>query len=86
MGYYLIADLDVHKYNIYHIKKEKGLYSENYYHALVQLMREQTGHSIVGTLQDDAMNNTSIPNAETKDDTYFEPYFSQLWATQANNK
>ena len=79
MGHFIVADLDVKKYNIYHIKKDEGLYSETFYHDLVQLMREQTGHNIVGSLQTNSMNNVSFPDELIQEEKYFEPFYSQIW-------
>ena len=49
MCYYLIADLDVGKYEIYHISN-KDLF---YYDDFVKFLREKTGHDIRSSVQDE---------------------------------
>lgn len=69
MNYYLIADLDAKKFNIYHINDNKDFY-DNFRTFMVK----QTGNNIVAQVQNDPMRNTSIPDAGEKDEIYFEEF------------
>jgi hypothetical protein len=74
MCYYLIADLDVDKYEIYHISNKDPFYYDDF----VKFLREKIGHDIRGGVQDDSMRNTIIPSVKEKDFVYFEPYLQEF--------
>lgn len=74
MCYYLIADLDVGKYEIYHISNKDPFYYDDF----VKFLREKIGHDIRGGVQDDSMRNTIIPSVKEKDFVYFEPYLQEF--------
>ena len=74
MSYYLIADLDVEKYEIYHISDKDPFYYDDF----VGFLREKIGHDIRGGVQDDSMRNTIIPSVKEKDFVYFEPYLQEF--------
>lgn len=76
MCYYLIADLDVGKYEIYHISDKHPLYYDDF----VEFLREKTGHDIRGGVQKDSMRNTlfDIQKVKDKDFAYFETYLQEF--------
>lgn len=73
MNYYLIADLNVQKFNIYHLRGD-----EDFYYDFLNFMRDQTNHNVVSQLQDEPFRNVSIPNAEEKDEPYFQNYMKMF--------
>ena len=74
MSYYLIADLDVGKYEIYRFSDKNSFYYDDF----VGFLREKTGHDIRGGVQDDSMKNTIIPSVKEKDFIYFESYLQEF--------
>ena len=76
MCYYLIADLDVGKYEIYHISNKAPFYYDDF----VKFLREKTGHDIRGAVQNDSMRNTlfDIQKVRDKDFVYFETYLQEF--------
>ena len=51
MCYYLIADFDVGKYEIYHISDKDPFYYDDF----VKFLKEKTGLDIRGAVQNDSM-------------------------------
>lgn len=74
MCYYLIADLDVGKYEIYHISDKHPFYYDDF----IEFLREKTGHDIRGGVQNDSMMNTIIPSVKEKDSVYFDSYLQEF--------
>ena len=74
MSYYLIADLDVEKYEIYHVSDKHCFYYDDF----VAFLREKIGHDIRGGVQNDSMRNTIIPSVKEKDFVYFESYLQEF--------
>lgn len=83
MCYYLIADLDVGKYEIYHISNKDPFYYDDF----VKFLREKTGHDIRGDVQNDSMRNTlfDIQKVKDKDFVYFETYLQEFRIQVCNN-
>ena len=73
MCYYVIADLDVGKYEIYHIRDDEDFYDE-----FIGYMINKTKHNIQGQIQSNPMRNTSIYGADIKDFAYFESYLQEF--------
>lgn len=78
MGYYLIADLTAHKYEVYHIREKQGVYSEDFYHQFREFMVDVTGNDVRGDVQTNAMDNNTFINSEEKDFVYFEKYLQDF--------
>ena len=73
MSYFLIADLTIRKYEIYHICGDEDLY-----HDFVEYLKSRTGNVIIGHIQDEPLINNSVSNADTKDVTYFDSYLQEF--------
>ena len=78
MSYYLVADLDSGKYEIYKIPSD----DEFYYDDFVEFLKEETKHNIVGAIQNDPLINESILNVNENDFIYFERYLQEFHATR----
>ena len=78
MSYYLVADLNSKKYEIYKIPND----DEFYYDDFVEFLRKETKHNIVGAIQNDPLTNESISNVKEKDFVFFEPYLQEFHATR----
>ena len=78
MSYYLVADLDLGIYEIYKIPND----DEFYYDDFVKFLKEETGHNIVGAIQNDPLINESILNVNENDFIYFERYLQEFHATR----
>ena len=78
MNYFIIADRDVHKYDIYHIQNDKEFYSEAFYHAFRKYLSDKTGHDVRGDVQTNALENTSFTNADEKDFVYFDAHMREF--------
>ena len=81
MGYFIIADLTVRKYTIYHLRED-----EPFYHDFRDFVEKQTGHCVLASVQTDPMVNTEFRNIEDKDGAYFEPYLIQFRSLNKRKK
>lgn len=78
MGYYLIADLTSHKYEVYHIREKQGVYSEDFYNQFREYMVDVTGNDVRGDVQTNATDNNTFIYSEEKDFVYFEKYLQDF--------
>jgi hypothetical protein len=78
MSYYLVADLDSGKYEIYKIPSD----DEFYYDDFVEFLKEETKHNIVGAIQNDPLTNESISNVKEKDFVFFEGFLQEFHASR----
>lgn len=78
MSYYLVADINLNKYEIYKIPND----DEFYYDDFVKFLKDKTGDNIVGAIQNDPLTNESISNVKEKDFVFFEGYLQEFHATR----